>query len=906
LVFDLFIVFKGAMAPAAKRAYAGSGPKMGDTGKFEGEFKVQKEAPFITYRLDVWERLYKKHQSELASKPRKPIKIELPDGTVKEGKSFETTPLEVAAGISKGLADSVIVAKVIYKEPIESLKQCVAADAEDDGEEVNTAEQSVLWDLTRPLEGSCRMELLKFENPQGQDVFWHSSAHILGEAMEQMFGCHLTIGPALEQGFYYDGYFGDRKLKDEDFAAIEKAAEKICKDAQPFERCVLSKEDALELFSENPFKVQLITNKVPDGAMTSCYRCGPLIDLCRGPHLPNTSKAKAFSVTKNSAAYWLGDQKLDSLQRLYGIAFPSPKLMKEWKAFQEEAAKRDHRNIGKQQELFMFHPMYSPGSCFWFPLGARIYNKLIELMRSEYRLRGFTEVITPNMYSSSLFMVSGHYQNYKDDMYSLDIEKQEWMLKPMNCPGHFLMFDNRVRSYKELPMRFADFGVLHRNEASGALTGLTRVRRFQQDDAHLFVRPDQIKQEVVAALEFLNYVYAIFGFNASFALSTRPKKALGSKEIWDNAESQLKEALNESGKEWTLNPGDGAFYGPKIDIRLTDAMNRKFQCGTVQLDFNNPIRFNLQYRKEGIEEEAAEDATEDKTEFKGAVEKNEKGEVIWREGKLKAGFERPVVIHRAILGSVERMSAILMEHYAGKWPFWLSPKQIMVIPIGEKFNDYADYVEKQFNLFGYHVEVDKSGKTLPKKVALAQTGQWNYTCVVGQQEMDSLSVKVRQRDVKDPIGVFTLVDFVAKLDAEAMPTSKPLCKFEDFQGRSPMVEAPAVAAAPAASTNATPNGKAPAEKPAKVEASRSLPQQTSSLQMRKQKSKGFAELQVDDDVETFLEHHPYVKGFKPTKSDLELYNQLSATAFPETPNLRRWYEHIDSFTPNQRESWPAE
>ncbi|CAE7028723.1 THRRS [Symbiodinium natans] len=615
--------------------------------------------------------------------------------------------------ISKGLAESAVVAKVIYKEPVESLKQCVVADVEEDEpEEAANAEQSVLWDMTRPLEGSCRMELLKFDHPQGQDVFWHSSAHILGQAMEREFGCHLTIGPALESGFYYDGFFGDRKLNDNDFSAIEGHAQQISKESQPFQRCVVSKTEALELFKENPFKVQLITNKVPDGALTSCYRCGDLIDLCRGPHLPNTNRAKAFLVTKNSAAYWLGDQNLDSLQRLYGIAFPNDKLLKEYKKFQEEAAKRDHRNIGKAQELFMFHPVMSPGSCFWFPLGARIYNKLMDFMRSEYRLRGFSEVVTPNMYDSRCFLTSGHYQNYKDDMYSLDVEKQEWMLKPMNCPGHFLMFDARVRSYKELPMRFADFGVLHRNEASGALTGLTRVRRFQQDDAHIFCRPEQIKSEVSAALDFLDFVYKIFGFQASYALSTRPKKALGSKEIWDNAEVQLKAALDESGREWSLNPGDGAFYGPKIDIRLQDAMKRKHQCGTIQLDFNGPIRFNLQYRKEGVEEGVDD---EEKGEFKGAEEKNAKGEVIWREGRLKNGFERPVVIHRAILGSVERMSAILMEHYAGKWPFWLSPRQVQVVPVGTQFNEYALWVERQLQIHGFYAEAETSGKTLNKK-----------------------------------------------------------------------------------------------------------------------------------------------------------------------------------------------
>mmetsp|Transcript_109282 Transcript_109282/g.304635 ORF Transcript_109282/g.304635 Transcript_109282/m.304635 type:complete len:878 (+) Transcript_109282:65-2698(+) len=873
------------MASAGRRAYAGGGPRIGETGKFEGEFKVQQNAPYIEHRLQVWDKLYQKYQQELAQKPKSPIKVELKDGTVKDGQAFETTPLDIALGISKGLADSVVVAKVFYKEPIESLKQCVAADGDDADEPVaktNGQQVAVLWDLTRPLEGSCSLELLKFEDPQGQDVFWHSSAHILGQAMERAFGCHLTIGPALDSGFYYDGFFGDRKLKQEDFTNIESHATAICKEQQPFQRCVLTKEEALELFSENPFKVQLITNKVPDGSMTSCYRCGPLIDLCRGPHLPNTGKAKAFMITKNSAAYWLGDQKLDSLQRLYGIAFPSEKLMKDYKKFQEEAAKRDHRNLGKQHDLFMLHPWASPGSCFWQPAGARIYNKLVELMRSEYRLRGFMEVVTPNMFSASLFKVSGHYQNYKDDMYSLDIEKTEWMLKPMNCPGHFLMFDSKIRSYKELPIRYADFGVLHRNEDSGALSGLTRVRRFQQDDAHIFARPDQIKSEVASALDFLNYIYGIFGFSATFALSTRPKKALGSKEIWDNAEAQLKAALDESGKEWTLNPGDGAFYGPKIDIRLMDAMKRRFQCGTIQLDFNNPVRFNLQYRKEGAEEEAPAEE-EDKTEFVGAVEKNAQGEVIWREGRLRAGFERPVIIHRAILGSIERMSAILIEHYAGKWPLWLSPRQVMVVSVGEKFNAYADWVVRQLTLHGFWAESETSGKTLNKKVRESQLAQWNFICVVGEVEMKELSVNVRERDVDKPLGSFSMPAFIAKLDSLAMPTSQPLRVFEPFEGRSPAV---AAAAAPAAGAD----DDAPKKK-------------NSSLQLRKQTSKQFASLQVEDDVEALLELHPYVKGYQPTAADAELFKHLSESGFPETPNLRRWFEHVESFTEMERSAW---
>eukprot|EP00440_Ansanella_granifera_P043333 gb/GFBE01046974.1/.p1 GENE.gb/GFBE01046974.1/~~gb/GFBE01046974.1/.p1 ORF type:complete len:890 (+),score=287.08 gb/GFBE01046974.1/:1-2670(+) len=883
---------------AGRRAYAGGGPRIGETGKFEGEFKVQKKAPYIEHRLKVWDRLYKKHQGTLASQPRKAIKVELPDGTVKEGKAFETSPMDIASSISKGLADSAVVAKVIYKEAVDSLKQCVVADVEEDEPEQQEeeGEQSILWDMTRPLEGSCRLELLKFDHPQGQDVFWHSSAHILGQALEREFGCHLTIGPALESGFYYDGYFGDRKLNEADFKAVEENAAKICKEGQTFERCVLSKEEALELFSENPFKVQLITNKVPDGAKTSCYRCGDLVDLCRGPHLPSTGRAKAFMVTKNSSAYWLGDQNLDSLQRLYAISFPNDKLLKEYKKFQEEAAKRDHRNIGKQQELFMFHPVMSPGSCFWFPLGTRIYNKLIDFARSEYRLRGFSEVVSPNMYDARCFLTSGHYQNYKDDMYSLNVESQEWMLKPMNCPGHFLMFDARVRSYKELPLRYADFGVLHRNEASGALTGLVRVRRFQQDDAHIFCRSDQIKSEVANALDFLDFVYNIFGFKASYALSTRPKKALGSKEIWDNAEVQLKAALNESGREWSLNPGDGAFYGPKIDIRLQDAMKRKHQCGTIQLDFNGPIRFNLQYRKEGVDEETAEgEEKEEKGEFQGAVEKNAKGEVVWREGKLKNGFERPVVIHRAILGSIERMSAILMEHYAGKWPFWLSPRQVMVVPIGSQFNDYASWVTRQLTLHGYHAEVENSGKTLNKKVREAQLAQWNYIAVVGEQEKNAFTVNLRSRESEKPLGVFSMADFIAKLDSEAMPCSQPLRQFEAFEGKLPDVPKPAAAVA---------NGSSGAETPAAAKSPKPGLNKAGSLQLRKQVSKQFATLSVDDDIEAQLENHPYVKGFTPSSADTELFEQLSQSGFPATPNLRRWYEHVESFSSTERAGWP--
>eukprot|EP00397_Hematodinium_sp_SG-2012_P008212 GEMP01008267.1.p1 GENE.GEMP01008267.1~~GEMP01008267.1.p1 ORF type:complete len:868 (+),score=204.98 GEMP01008267.1:430-3033(+) len=851
---------------------------------FKGAFTPQKNPPYWQPRIDVWERLYAKHTAKLAAQPRKPIKITLPDGSVREGTAFETTPMDIANGISKKLANDAVVAKVTYLEQLASLTQCVVADEEESDVEVDEAHQvkdpAVTWDLTRPLEDSCNLELLKFDSPEGQYVFWHSSAHVLGLALETLYGCHLTIGPALEQGFYYDCYLGDKKLSQDNFPEIKAAVAAATKEQQhPFERCVLSKEDALELFKNNPFKVQLITNKVPDGAVTSAYRCGTLIDLCRGPHLPTTGRVKAFDVTKNSSAYWLGKQENDSLQRVYAISFPKDDQMKEYRKMKEEAEKRDHRTLGKQQELFFFHSQVSPGSCFWQPAGARIYNKLIEFMRQEYRIRGFEEVITPNIYSSHLFLTSGHYQNYKDCMYGFDVEGQEWFLKPMNCPGHCMVFDHRVRSYKELPWRMASFGVLHRNELSGTLSGLTRVRRFQQDDAHIFVRPEQIKAEIIACLEFLSYVYGVFGFDYSISLSTRPKKALGSKVLWDEAEAALKDALDEHGHKWTLNPGDGAFYGPKIDIKLMDALKRKHQCGTIQLDFQLPIRFNLQYRTE--HDDAKDEKKDDKDDVEN-VEKNEAGEIIWKEGKLRSGMERPIIIHRAILGSVERFVAILIEHFAGKMAFWLSPRQVMVIPVHEKFNEYANYVATQLHRRGFYANADLSSVTMKKKVLTARRGDqpYYYIAVVGEKDMDALSVTLRSRDQEEILGMFTIVDLFARLEAENMPTSKSLNTLEAFNGRMP--------------TGSAAQGP---ESPQNVNDDKAQPN-------RKQGAKNLTQLEVGDCLETFLEVHPYVTGYNPTKADAKLFTQLSSDHAPPTsPNMLRWFDHVASFSVAQRAQW---
>lgn len=495
---------------------------------------------------------------------------------------------------------------------------------------------------------------------------------------------------------------------------IEKSCLKVVKDKQKFERIVLTKEEALEMFADNVFKTQIISTKIPDGGKTTAYRCGPLIDLCRGPHVPHTGKIKAFAVTRTSSTYWLGKTTNDSLQRVYGISFPDKNQMKEWKHFQEEAAKRDHRKLGLSEELFFFHQL-SPGSGFWLPHGAAIYFKLLKFIREQYRQRGYTEVITPNVFNMELWNISGHAQHYKENMFVFDVEGQEFALKPMNCPSHCVMFDHRLRSYRELPIRYADCGVLHRNELSGALTGLTRVRRFQQDDAHIFCREDQIKKEVIDFLQFMKYVYDIFGIKFNLELSTRPAKAMGEIEQWNQAEAQLAEALDEFiGKgNWRENPGDGAFYGPKIDIMITDALKRQHQCATVQLDFQLPIRFNLKYRSD--DEEL---------------------------------YKRPVIIHRAIYGSLERFVAVLVEHYAGKFPFWLSPRQILVVTVGAAFVDYGYEVKDKLFRAGFDVDIEDSGKTLNKKIREGQMAHYNFILVVGATEKETNSVNIRTRDNK--------------------------------------------------------------------------------------------------------------------------------------------------------------
>eukprot|EP01061_Rhynchopus_euleeides_P018011 TRINITY_DN2980_c0_g1_i1.p1 TRINITY_DN2980_c0_g1~~TRINITY_DN2980_c0_g1_i1.p1 ORF type:complete len:812 (+),score=393.26 TRINITY_DN2980_c0_g1_i1:157-2592(+) len=773
--------------PAAKKE--GNAQPKADKKKKAGHVdpKSQPGAEFWEKRIARFEELWSKQEAEYEAKSQD-ITITLLDGNTKPAKSWKTTPEDVARSLSSQLPDKMFCALVNDEQ----------------------------WDMGRVLEGDCRLEFLDWEDERSQHIFWHSSAHILGCGMEWLYGAKLSSGPPLpEGGFFYEA---DTKepVSETQYEALQALVKDVTAKKHPFQRLVISKEDALDLFGYNHFKYQTLKDKVPENGTCTVYRCGPLIDPCRGPHLPHTGRVKAFKVTKNSSSYWRNKDTNPVLQRVYGIAFPKEAMLKEWNEVMKAAAENDHRRVGTKQELWMFHD-YSPGSAFWHPAGTHVYNTLTAWMRKMYRKKGFDEVISPNMYNKDLWMTSGHWQKYQDDMFQIKQDSAHtYALKPMNCPGHCLMFAHTRRSFKEFPVRFADFGVLHRNELQGALSGLTRVRRFCQDDAHIFCLPEQTETEIEAGLRFLEEVYEVLGFKFHLALSTRPKTMLGTHAMWDRSEGYLRNALNKfckinselddpftAGKKfsfdgtpdavrrlkaimqkadkdgvshgikhtWAINEGDGAFYGPKIDIRIEDCMKRKHQLGTLQLDFNLPQRFDLTYEPpttltipplpEGAQvmktgdifNPSPEDPTVDELGNKAA-------DCLTGNAALKAyenNFKRPVMIHRAILGSLERCIAILTEHWKGKWPFWVSPRQIVIIPVSADFNDYARRVKDELYGEGFQAVLDLSANTLNKKVRNGQVAQFNFILVVGEKEQETESVNVRTRDMQQH-GTKTLVE----------------------------------------------------------------------------------------------------------------------------------------------------
>ncbi|MBW3022519.1 threonine--tRNA ligase [Candidatus Woesearchaeota archaeon] len=546
-----------------------------------------------------------------------------------------------------------------------------------------------------------------FGTKEGKEIFWHSSSHLLAQAVKKLFpDAVLTIGPAIENGFYYD--FDFRPFTPEDLKKIEDEMKKIVHEKLKIEKVEMTKEEAKKTFKSNPYKLELINEA--EGKI-SAYKQGEFIDLCKGPHLDSTSEIKAFKLMKTSGAYWRGDAKNKQLQRIYGISFPDRKMLQDYLTQLAEAEKRDHRKIGKELDLYSFHEE-APGMAFFHAKGMVIWNNLLGFWREEHRKAGYVEIKTPIILNKKLWLQSGHWDHYKDNMYFTKIDEQDYAVKPMNCPGGMLVYKERLHSYRELPLRAAEVGLVHRHELSGVLSGLFRVRSFHQDDAHIFCTEEQMEKEVQAIINLVDKVYRVFGFTYHLELSTKPEKAMGTKQMWDKAENSLKKALESKKLNYKINPGDGAFYGPKIDFHIKDAIGRTWQCATIQLDFQMPEKFDLTY--EG------------------------------QDGKK----HRPVMLHRVIYGSLERFIGVLVEHYAGKFPMWLSPVQVILLPIADRHIDYCKDVAKKYFDAGIRVEVDDKAETTPKKVRNAEMQKVNYILVVGDKELENKTVNVRTRDNK--------------------------------------------------------------------------------------------------------------------------------------------------------------
>ena len=622
------------------------------------------------------------------------IHVTLKNGEVKEYESGITV-MEIARALGAGLYKAACVCRI-------------------DGE---------VCDLRTPLTHDCALEILTFDDPEGKHAFWHTASHIMAQAGKRLYPeVKLTIGPAVENGFYYD-FDSPEPFTPETLEKIEAEMKKIVKEALPLERFELSSDQAVALMEEKqePYKVELIGEHASKGEEISFYRQGEFDELCAGPHIPDTGRVKAFKLTSCTGAYWHADANNKMLQRVYGIAFPKASQLEEYLLRLEEAKKRDHRKLGKELELFTIMEE-GPGFPFFLPNGMILKNTLIDYWREVHTRAGYKEISTPMMLNRSLWERSGHWDHYKENMYTTVIDGTDFAIKPMNCPGGILVYKTQMHSYRDLPLRMGELGLVHRHELSGALHGLMRVRCFTQDDAHIFMTPEQIKDEIVGVVRLIDEVYSLFGFKYHVELSTMPEDHMGALEDWENATNALKAALEEIGKDYVINEGDGAFYGPKIDFHLEDSLGRTWQCGTIQLDFQLPERFELEYT--------------------GA------------DGQK----HRPVMIHRVVFGSIERFIGILTEHFAGAFPLWLAPVQVKVIPVSEKYNGYANTVLAELKAAGLRAELDERPEKMGFKIREAQLKKIPYMLIVGEKEQESGTVSVRARDKGDE-GAVTVVEF---------------------------------------------------------------------------------------------------------------------------------------------------
>ncbi|AIQ18187.1 threonine--tRNA ligase [Paenibacillus sp. FSL H7-0357] len=630
------------------------------------------------------------------------IKATLPDGTIRRY-SRNTTIAQVAESISPTLKKNAVAGKL-------------------DGR---------LVDFHQPITQDSLVEIVVLDSEDGLMIHRHSTAHLLAQAIKRIYGdknVKLGIGPVIEDGFYYDVDI-EKPLSTEDLAAIEAEMGNIIKENLPIVRREISRSEALKTFEafEEPLKLELIRD-LPEEAVISIYDQGEFSDLCRGPHLASTGAIKAFKLLSVAGAYWRGDSSNKMLQRIYGTSFPKNAQLEEHLYMLEEAKKRDHRKLGKELELFMFSEE-APGMPFYLPKGMIVRTALEEFSRGIQREREYSEVRTPLMMNNRLWEQSGHYDHYKDEMYFTDVDENKFALKPMNCPGHMLIYKNSLHSYRELPIRIAEYGQVHRHEFSGALNGMMRVRTFCQDDAHLFVLPEQIEEEIGRVLALIDHIYKVFGFEYKVELSTRPADYMGAESLWDQAELALQKVLEKRGIPYRVNAGDGAFYGPKIDFHILDALKRSWQCGTIQLDFQMPEKFDLSY--------------------------------IGEDGQK----HRPVVIHRAVYGSIDRFMGILIEHYSGAFPVWLAPVQAKLLPVSEHFADYAYEVKQALEAAGIRVELDHRKEKLGLKIREAQLEKVPYMLVLGENEQNSATVSVRQRAVGD-LGTVSIQEIIQRIVSE--------------------------------------------------------------------------------------------------------------------------------------------